>query len=207
MTSHASLAAGLLVGFSIAVPIGPMGLLCIQRTLASGMRVGVSTGLGAVTVNLAYGAVILFGLHKASPWMASGSRVLSALGGLFLLWSAARTLLRRRLAGLQAEPAVSSAFAAYASAVLFNATNPMPPLLIMGLLSPIVGQSAPSLEDAAALLLGMFAAAMTWWTCLTGGVGLLRARLSPEVLAGVNRAAGLVLTLYGALALAHAARM
>jgi len=207
MTSHASLAAGLLVGFSIAVPIGPLGLLCIQRTLASGMRVGVSTGLGAATVNVAYGAVILLGLHKLSPWMQSGSRMLSALGGLFLLWSAARTLLRRRLAGAQPEPAISSAFAAYASALLFNATNPMALILIVGLLSPIVGLSAPSLEDAAALLLGMFVAAAMWWTCLSFGVALLRAQLSPSVLAGVNRAAGLFLTVYGALALAHATRM
>ena len=56
MTNHASLPAGLLVGFAIADPMGPMGLHCIQRTLAAGMTRGVSTGLGAVTVNLAYGA-------------------------------------------------------------------------------------------------------------------------------------------------------
>src|SRR5215208_6375888 len=80
MTHHDFLLAGLLVGFSIAVPIGPMSLLCIQRTLASGAGIGISAGLGAATVNIAYGAVILLGLDWLSPWMASGQRLLSALG-------------------------------------------------------------------------------------------------------------------------------
>jgi threonine/homoserine/homoserine lactone efflux protein len=85
MMNHASLFAGLLVGFSIAVPIGPMGLLCIQRTLVSGMRVGVSTGLGAATTNVLYGALILLSLDTAASSVASGGRVLSFAGGIFLL--------------------------------------------------------------------------------------------------------------------------
>lgn len=75
-----------------------MGLLCIQRTLTSEMRVGVCTGLGAATVNVLYGALIILGLDKMAPVMASGGRMLSFLGGAFLLWCAARTLMRRRSA-------------------------------------------------------------------------------------------------------------
>jgi threonine/homoserine/homoserine lactone efflux protein len=207
MTYHASLFTGLLVGLSIAVPIGPMGLLCIQRTLASGMRIGVSTGLGAATVNVAYGAMILFGLDKSGPWITSGGRWLTALGGLFLLWSASRTLMRRHTLEDRARTAVQSPLAAYGSAVALNASNPMSLILIIALLSPVAGPSAPSLGDATVLLLGMFMAAATWWVCLSGGVALLRARLSPATLVYVNRAAGLFLTFYGALALARAVRM
>jgi threonine/homoserine/homoserine lactone efflux protein len=206
MTHHDFLLAGLLVGFSIAVPIGPMSLLCIQRTLASGAGIGISTGLGAATVNIAYGAVILLGLDWLSPWMASGQRLLSALGGLFLLWSAARVLMRRRTMQ-EPENAVASPLAAYGSAVVFNATNPMALILILALLTPIVGLSAPALSDAVLLLLGMFTAATTWWVCLCGGVTLLRARLSSTVLGYVNQATGLLLTIYGALALARSAQM
>ena len=207
MTSDSFLFAGFLVGLSIAVPVGPMGLLCIQRTLTSGMRVGVSSGLGAATVNVVYGAVIILGLERITPWIASSGRVLSAFGGLFLLWSAARTLRRGRMTGGQPEVALQAPLAAYGSAVAFNATNPMSLILIIALLSPVVGLSAPSLFDAAALLLGMFSAAATWWVCLSGGVALLRSRLSPAVLLYVNRAAGMLLTLYGALALARSAGM
>ncbi len=204
MMSHAPLFVGIVVGLSIAVPIGPMGLLCIQRTLASGMRVGLCTGLGAATVNVLYGALILVGLDRAGTLVASGGRVLSFAGGLFLLWSAARTILRRGLAGT-AQTARLSPAAAYGSAVAFNATNPLSPMLMLALLSPVVAFHAPSLVEAALLLLGMFLAATTWWVCLTGGVGLLRSRLSARMLAGVNHVAAAALTFYAALALARSA--
>jgi putative LysE/RhtB family amino acid efflux pump len=207
MMNQVSLVAGLLVGFAVAVPIGPMGLLCIQRTLASGMAVGVSTGLGAATVNVAYGAVVLFGLDTLSPWIASSQRLLGVLSGLFLLWSAARTLWRRGTIAPLSETQAPSPLAAYASAVAFNATNPMAMILILALLSPIIGHAVPSWTGGAALLFGMFAAATTWWVCLSGGVALLRTRLSPNALIIINRAAGLLLTVYGALALAHSAAM
>ena len=207
MMNHAFLFAGLLVGFSIAVPIGPMGLVCIQRTLVSGMRVGVSTGLGAATANVLYGALIILGLDKVASLVANGGRVLSFAGGVFLLCSAARMALRQRTPGHQLQPAMLSPFAAYISAATFNATNPLSPILIVGLLAPIIGQSAPSLGGVAALLFGMFAAATTWWVCLSGGIALLRSRLSPGILVIVNQVAGAILTVYGVVALARSAGM
>ena len=206
MTNHVSLFAGLLVGFSIAAPVGPMSLLCIQRTLASGMRAGVSTGLGAATVNVFYGALVILGLDGIAPLVAGGGRALSFAGGVFLLWSAARALIRQHAMGDQ-QPIALSPLAAYGSAVAFNAANPLSLILVVALLTPIVGLSAPSLAGSAALLLGMFTAAVAWWVCLCGGVTLLRARLSPRVLVVVNQAAGGVVTFYGALALARSAGM
>ncbi len=207
MTSHVSLFTGLVIGFSIAVPIGPMGLLCIQRTLTSGMQIGVCTGLGAATVNVVYGALIILGLDKMAPVMASGSRVLSFLGGAFLLWCAVRTLMRRRSLVDQPNTVPLSPAIAYGSAIAFNASSPMSPVLIIALLSPTIGLSAPSLGQATVLLLGMFTAAATWWVCLSGGITLLRSRLSPGMLIVVNQVAGAVLTVYGALALARSAGM
>lgn len=206
MTNHGFLLAGVLTGFSIAVPIGPMGLLCIQRTLASGMRAGISTGLGAATVNVAYGAIILLGLNGLTPWIATGGRALTAAGGLFLLWSAARTLMRDP-AKVQTRAPKLDGLRAYGSAVAFNAVNPMSPILIMALLTPVVGGLVPSQLDTGLLLLGMFGAAMCWWVCLSSGVALLRERLSPAVMVNVNRAAGLLLTIYGSLVLMRSAQM
>ena len=207
MTNHAFLFAGLLVGFSVAAPIGPMGMLCIQRTIASGMRAGLGTGLGAATVNVLYGALVILGLAQAAPLVAGASRALSFAGGVFLLWSAARLLARGRAVAGQGTPAPLSPLAAYGSAVAFNATNPMSPVLMVAMLSPVVGLSPPSLAGGAALLLGMFAAAATWWACLAGCVALLRSRLPPGTLVALNRAAGVALTCYGALALARSAGM
>jgi threonine/homoserine/homoserine lactone efflux protein len=201
MTDHVSLAAGLLVGISIAAPIGPMALLCIQRTLVSGMRVGVSTGLGAVTVNLAYGALILLGLGTMAPLLAEFGRVLGIAGGLFLLWSALR-MMRQQREAIAGEAALTP-LAAYVSAVAFNATNPLSPLRMVALLSPIVASAVPAWPGIATLLTGMGAAAMAWWVCLSFTVALLRTRLTPAILGMVNQIAAAGLTLYGAWTLAQ----
>jgi threonine/homoserine/homoserine lactone efflux protein len=207
MTNSVSLSTGLLVGFAIAMPIGPMGLLCIQRTLTSGMKTGISTGFGAATVNVTHGAAMLLGLDTLSPWIASSRHVLSALSGLFLLWSASRTLMRRGTLRELSGNAALSPLEAFGSAVMFNAANPMALVLIVALLAPVIGRSTPSLAEATALLLGMFIAASGWWMLLSGGVALLRTRLTPTILGYLNQAAGLLLTIYGATALARSVGM
>ena len=201
MTLNAALYAGFVVGLSIAAPVGPMSLLCIQRTLAFGMRVGLSTGLGAATMNVLYASLMLAGMDAIAPWLASAQRGLGIAGGLFLLWAALRTIRRSGAAAGKAEMAAPSVVGAYGSAILFNATNPLSPILILACLSPILAVQAPSPSGSVALLAGLFAAAAGWWVCLTGTVSLLRTHLSPGVLRGVNWAAGAVLTIYGGLAL------
>jgi len=199
------LLAGLLVGFSIAVPIGPTALLCIRRTLAAGMRVGVSTGLGAATVNVVYGALILGGLAENAAWADGAGRVLNVLAGCLLLLFAARSFAGG--GGAAAVPDAPRPLAAYASTLVFNAFNPMSLALTFALLSPLTARAAPSAAEAAALLFGMFAAASAWWVCLSAAVALLRARLTPAMLTGVNRLAGALLTLYGLMTLARSGRM
>jgi threonine/homoserine/homoserine lactone efflux protein len=207
MTTHAFLFAGLFVGFSIAAPIGPMGLLCIQRTLVCGMRAGVSTGLGAATINVAYGALIILGLDKAASYVVSGGRVLSCAGGVILLCWAGRTMWHQDPSQDRINPVKLSPYVAYGSALAFNVANPLLPILLVGVLSPIIGQSAPSLGGAVALLLGMFTAATAWWICFSGCVALLRSRLSSEILVLVNRVASALLTFYGIAALARSTGM
>ena len=201
-----SFTTGLLIGCSIAIPIGPMGQLCIRRTLAWGMPAGISSGLGAATVNLLHGMLVLLGMAAAVPWLSQDSEALHMFSGFFLLLCAARTLLRRRpsLDG-DAVPA-PSLLAAYGSAAAFNAVNPMALLLIVALLLPVVGAHPPSATGAVPLLLGMFTAAAAWWTCLCSALALLRRWLPADTLLYVNQGAGMLLTIYGTLALAEAAR-
>lgn len=207
IASHTSLLTGMLVGLSVAMPIGPMGLLCIQRTLASGPRVGICTGLGAATMNTVHAAVIIAGLDRLAPHMASAGRVLGFAGGLFLLWCAAKTLLRRRASLSEPHATQLSPVMAYGTAVTFNAINPMSLMLMLALLSPMTGASNPSSAQAAALLLGVFAAIVAWWVCLVSGVSLLKSRLSPGMLFVVNQIAGIGLTIYGTAALVRSAAL
>ena len=90
-----TLLRGLVIGFSIAAPVGPIGVLCIRRTLADGRATGLAVGLGAAAADAVYGAVAGFGLTAVSGLLASHEGLLRLVGGLFLCYLGIRTFLSR----------------------------------------------------------------------------------------------------------------
>src|SRR2546421_630761 len=86
---------GLLIGFSIAAPVGPIGVLCIQRTLDRGRVYGLVSGLGAATADGFYGVIAGFGLTFISSFLVSQQVVIRLVGGLFLLYLGLKTLLSK----------------------------------------------------------------------------------------------------------------
>src|SRR5580765_3795780 len=79
-------ASGVVIGFSIAAPVGPIGVLCIRRSLAEGQRAGLVTGLGAASADAVYGSVAAFGLTAVSGFLVAQQFWLGILGGLFLCY-------------------------------------------------------------------------------------------------------------------------
>lgn len=201
---------GLAIGFSIAAPVGPIGILCIRRTLARGRLSGLLTGLGAATADAFYGTLAAAGLTSIAG-LASGRPMLAlrVCGGLFLLWLAWSTA-RPRPAGA-AEPSATAGqpvrglLGAYTSALALTMTNPMTILsfaaIFAGLgLNPAAGAGR---AGAAALVAGVFAGSCLWWLILSGGSGLLRAALSTKS-RWIDLGSGLVLAGFGLTALGSA---
>src|SRR5271154_4876772 len=88
-------AKGMIIGFSIAAPVGPIGVLCIRRSLAEGRQIGLATGLGAATADAAYGCVAGFGLTVISTFLVGQRMWLSLIGGLFLCYLGVRTFMSK----------------------------------------------------------------------------------------------------------------
>ena len=197
---------GMLIGFAIAAPVGPIGLLCIQRTLARGRWAGVLSGLGAASADAVYGCVAGFGLASAADLLLAWQAPLQRLGGLFLLYLAWRTW-RTPPAAEQApvQPSRTGLLGDYLSTLALTLTNPVTILAFLGIFAGL-GLVAEGRDGAAAgmLVLGVFAGSLLWWLLLTGGVGLLRGRLTPTALRGINRASGLLVAGFGIWALATA---
>ncbi len=201
---------GLAVGLSIAAPVGPIGILCIRRTLAHGRLYGLLTGLGAATADAFYGALAAAGLTSLAG-LASGRPLLAlrAGGGLFLLWLAWSTVRPRpaptaESSGAAARPA-HGLLGAYASALALTMTNPMTILsfaaIFAGLgLDPAAGAGR---AGATAMVAGIFAGSCLWWLLLSGGSGLLRAALSTKS-RWIDLGSGLVLAGFGLAALTSA---
>jgi threonine/homoserine/homoserine lactone efflux protein len=195
---------GFILGFAIAAPVGPIGLLCIQRTLNQGQLVGLASGLGAATADAFYGAVAAFGLTLVSTFLIEQQFWLALVGGLFLCYLGVRTFLAgpaERAAGSEA----TGIAGAYGSTFLLTITNPMTILAFVAIFAG-AGLTAAGGDALSAvwMVAGVFLGSAAWWFLLSAGVGLLRSRISANVLLWVNRAAGAILVLFGVLAISRA---
>src|SRR6266403_2865835 len=115
---------GMAIGFSIAAPVGPVGVLCIRRSMADSRLVGFTTGLGAATADAMYGCVAAFGLTAVSGFLVGQKFWLGLIGGIFLCWLGVRKFMSKP-AERPAEIAGSGLASAYFSTLLLTLTNPM----------------------------------------------------------------------------------
>jgi threonine/homoserine/homoserine lactone efflux protein len=193
---------GLIIGFSIAAPVGPIGVLCIRRTLAEGWRSGLVSGLGAASADTLYGSVAGFGLAFISNFLVSQQIWLRLVGGIFLCYLGVKTW--RSKPAVQAVPGKGNGLpGAYASTFLLTVTNPMTIISFAAIFAGL-GLAGTRGDYAAAgiLVLGVFCGSALWWLILSGGVGLFRKKFTPASLRWVNRISGVVITGFGLFALA-----
>lgn len=201
MMSDSLFLRGWLIGLAIAAPVGPIGLLCIQRTLAQGRLAGLASGLGAATADALYGFVAAFGLAFVSGFLIAQQNVLALVGGIFLCYLAVRTFL--------AEPAADAARApggkigaAYATTFVLTLTNPVTILSFVAIFAGMgLAAGAGDYTAAAWMVLGVFAGSASWWLLLSFGVGLLRHRMTADVLRWINRGAGVIIGVFGIVAI------
>lgn len=193
---------GLLIGFSIAAPVGPIGVLCIRRTLADGRLSGLVSGLGAATADMLYGCVAGFGLTFISSFLVGQQLWLRLFGGLFLLYLGIKTLLSKP-SEQAAKAEGSGLLGAYFSTFLLTATNPLTILSFVAIFAGLgLANTNGSYASALVLVLGVFLGSAAWWLLLTGGVGLFRAKFNTQGLLWVNRISGVIITVFGVVALA-----
>lgn len=198
----AALFSGVGIGFTVAAPIGPMGMLCIQRTLASGMATGLATGFGAATVHLTYSALAVLGLGSlAQPWVEANAVSFGIVSALTLLWFAIRT--HRGSIVLQQSGDIDGVrlARAYLSAIALGLTNPLTVILFLAALHAFSTQAA-----AAPLIAGVFVGSAIWWTMLSTMVASARSRLTPRVLSLSSRFASLMLLGLGTMMLVRIAQ-
>ena len=192
---------GLVIGFSIAAPVGPIGVLCIRRTLADGQLSGLVSGLGAATADGMYGCVAGFGLTFISSALIDQQMWLRLFGGLFLCYLGIKTLLSKP-AEQAARADRSGLLGVYASTFLLTVTNPLTILSFAAIFAGLgLANTGGNYASALVLVLGVFHGSAAWWLLLSGGVGLLREKFNTQALLWVNRISGTIITVFGMIAL------
>jgi threonine/homoserine/homoserine lactone efflux protein len=181
----------LLIGLSIAAPVGPIGLLVIQRTLQRGPAVGLATGLGAALADAAYGAVGAFGVTSLIG-VLTGARVPLALGGgAFLLWLAWRIWRTPPAARAAVAEGGLSLLSSFAGTFVLTLSNPATIFSFIAVFGTLAGRAA--LPSPWPMVAGVLVGSALWWLLLSAVVGRLRARFDTRLQRLVNRLSALLL--------------
>ena len=189
-----------MIGFSIAAPVGPIGVLCIRRSLKDGALSGFAAGMGAATADAAYGCVAGFGLTAVSGFLIRHGTALRLLGGMFLCYLGIRTFLSRPKAAPNSECA-GNRFSIYATTLLLTIANPATILSFAMVFAALGLGSRIDYLAAGSLVAGVFAGSAAWWLVLSVSAGHFRTRLNDAWIGVVNRVSGAILAAFGIYAL------
>lgn len=194
---------GLVIGFSIAAPVGPIGVLCIRRTLADGRASGLVSGLGAASADACYGFIAAFGLTFISSFLIDQEIALRLIGGAFLCYLGVRTFLARPAEQTQTTTTRDNSLVAdYTSTLFLTLTNPMTILSFAAIFAGLgIASASGTYATAAILVAGVFLGSALWWLLLSGIVSLLRSRINSRALRWVNRFSGVIISAFGLIAL------
>lgn len=192
---------GIILGVSIAAPVGPIGILCIRRTLQFGRFSGLFSGLGAAAADVIYAIIAAFGLTFISNFLVAGQFWLRLIGGIFLLYLGWKTFFAK-VSNKTKEISHTTLLNDFVSTFFLTITNPM---TILSFLAVFAGLGLSSIRgsylESSALVVGVFLGSAAWWLILSEGVTLFRKKVSDKVMRWINRMAGMIISAFGIAAL------
>lgn len=187
-------AQALVIGVSIAAPVGPIGLLTIQRTLQHGQAVGLATGLGAAVADAVYGAIGAFGVTALISALTAARVPLALGGGAFLLWMAWQTWRAPPADHAADAKGGRSLLASFAGTFVLTLSNPATIFSFIAVFGTLAARGAPS--SPWPMIGGVLVGSALWWLCLSFVVARLRDRFDARVRGVVNRVSALVLAAF-----------
>jgi threonine/homoserine/homoserine lactone efflux protein len=192
---------GVLMGFSIAAPVGPIGLLCIRRSLMQGRLYGFVSGLGAAAADAMYGCIAAFGLTLIANFLLDHVALIRLLGGIFLCYLGWNIYVSRP-AEQAAELEKSGLIGSFVSTMALTLTNPMTILSFGAVFAGLgIGGMVENSFAAIYLVIGVFLGSALWWFILSFTVSRLHARFVAQHMQWVNQGSGIMIVVFGVIAL------
>jgi threonine/homoserine/homoserine lactone efflux protein len=189
---------GVVLGLAVAAPVGPIGVLCIRRSLAEGRTAGFVVGLGAATADAVYGALAGLGLTIVSSFLVDQRVWLRLVGGVFLCYLGLRTLAARPAEKAAGGGRGGGLIGTYASAFILTLTNPTT-ILSFAAIFAAVGVETEAFT-VVPLVAGVFLGSASWWLLLSTGVSLFRGKVGPRGMRAVNVVSGAAILAFGLVA-------
>jgi len=191
------------IGFAVAAPVGPIGMLCIRTTLERGKVAGFSAGLGAALADAIFGALGVLGVTAISGVIEAQRFWLELGGGIFVILFGIHLGITKPNIGNGNEEIPVSLWADFMKTLVLTLANPSTILTFMAIFAGVPGAAASSMAAVPVTVLGVLLGSAGWWLFLSQGVGVIRHRISERALKWMNWAAGLLLVAFGVYTLGH----
>jgi threonine/homoserine/homoserine lactone efflux protein len=192
---------GLLIGLTIAAPVGPVGILCLRRTLTHGRMAGLASGLGAAFADTFYGILAIFGLSIISDVLLCCLPWFEFVGALFLLILGINTYFKKLVVLDEPRGSIHTLLGYFTSTFFLTLTNPVTMFAFLAIFSAIGYTGGENLFTGSLMLLGVFLGSMIWWLLIGEGTTFFRKRMSQNLLLYINKFAGLLLIVFGLIIL------
>ena len=196
---------GIIVGFLASIPLGPVGVLCIQRTINKGRMSGLLSGMGAATVDSFYALVAAFGLTYIINFIVEQQFFIELIGGGVLIFLGAKIFNTNPIRQIRRHRRKKNRLIEdYFSVFLLTLSNPLALFLFVAAFAGMgmVGSDNSSFKSSF-IILGVFIGAMIWWFALTFFINLFRKKFRLKQLWWINKIAGLIIVIFGAAAMVY----
>lgn len=190
---------GLIIGFMISAPVGPIGLLCIRRTAQRGLLVGFATGMGAAMADAVFGAMATFGVAAILGVVAGFQSEIQIGGAVILAFMAGNAWGKKPHFSDAQDVSVGNVVKSFFSGFGLTCTNPVTVLAVLAVVATLSGKL--NHYQAAIMTLGIFGGAAAWWAMLAGGVALFRKHFTEKTILIINRATAVLLAVIAVYAL------
>ncbi len=191
---------GIAIGFALAAPVGPLGVLCIRRTIAYGSKRGLIVGLSAAIADILYGMVAVFGVTLISDFIYNQQRWIRLIGGIVLIILGFYTFRSHPKSETESNGS-NGHIRSFISAFLLTLTNPMSVFAFIAVFASMgIKEIADNYIYALFLIVGIFLGTMLWFALLTSLVHLFKGKIDANGISVVNKIAGSLLVLFGIMA-------
>lgn len=185
-------------GFILAVPIGPVNLICINRTLSEGRKSGLVVGLGAAAADAVYGYAAAAGLNVITEFVLQYEAAFRWGGGLFISYLGWKTFTSRPQQQTLTKNNPQDFYALFSAIFFLTLANPITVFTYIATFSSFdITRLISSFTQASLAALGVFLGSSFWWLVLTSIICLFQDKVTPQVLANVNKFAGIIIILIG----------
>lgn len=195
-----TLLEGIIIGILVSIPMGPIGVLCVQRTIHQGRRAGLISGLGAAVADSSFAFIAGFGLTFLTDFFDAQQRYLLLLGAIILIFLGVKLFVTNTIKEIKKiRHQRSNPYANFISVFLLTLSNPIT-ILFFGLMFASLGVVKEDFKQTSVLIGGIFSGALLWWFILTSIVSYFRKFFRIRIIFWINKLAGVLIIIFGLFA-------